>query len=269
MSLELLTIILFVSVFALFFAGLPVAFSLAGVAVIGFLLLSGPAALVSIFFSAFNIYMKAFLLVALPLFIFMGHILERSGIAEAMFATIRGWMGPVPGGLAIGTVLICTVMAAMVGIIGAGVVTMSIVAMPGMLSYKYDRRITMGAIMAGGGTGGAYSPQYRYADLLPDRRSIRRKDVCRRHNTRVNPLYSIYNLHSYKMCPQARTWPHFTTRGEIYLEGEICLPEGGNPSHTPGSCRSGVDFCRGCHSYRSRCCRRLWSTYMCRHLPKV
>ncbi len=158
MSLELLTLILFVSVFALFFLGLPVAFSLFGVAVIGFLLLSGPVALVSIFFSAFNIYMKAFLLVALPLFIFMGHILERSGIAEALFATIRGWIGRVPGGLAMGTVLICTVMAAMVGIIGAGVVTMSIVALPVMLSYKYNQRLTMGAIMAGGALGALIPP---------------------------------------------------------------------------------------------------------------
>ncbi len=152
MSIELLIIIVFVCVFGLFLAGLPVAFSLLLVAVIGLLWLFGPVKLQIIAFAALG-SINCYILVALPLFVLMGHILERSGIAEALYGVFRYWMAPIPGGMAMGTVLTCTVMAAMVGITGAGVVTMGVVALPVMLAYKYDERIAMGAIMAGGALG--------------------------------------------------------------------------------------------------------------------
>ena len=102
--------------------------------------------------------MTAFMLVAIPLFILMGNILERSGLAEALYRMIYIWMGSIRGGLAIGTILICTLMAAMVGVIGAGIVTMGIIALPSMLQHKYNKELAMGSIMAGGGLGALIPP---------------------------------------------------------------------------------------------------------------
>jgi len=83
----------------------------------------------------------------------MANILERSGIAEALYATAYKWMGGLPGGLAMGTVVICTLFAAMAGISGAATVTMGIIALPSMLKRGYDKKLAMGCIQAGGALG--------------------------------------------------------------------------------------------------------------------
>jgi tripartite ATP-independent transporter DctM subunit len=97
--------------------------------------------------------MKSYFLVAVPLYVFMANILQRSGIIEDMFAVMQIWFGPLRGGLAIGTVVICTIMAAMTGIVGAAVATMGILSLPAMLNRNYDKRIALGSICAGGTLG--------------------------------------------------------------------------------------------------------------------
>ncbi|MFC2033140.1 TRAP transporter large permease subunit, partial [Chloroflexota bacterium] len=82
----------------------------------------------------------------------------RSGIAENMYSMIYLWMGPVRGGLAMGTVLICTIVAAMTGISGTAAVTMGIIALPSMLNRKYDKKLAMGSIMAGAALGPLIPP---------------------------------------------------------------------------------------------------------------
>ena len=132
--------------------GLPLAFTLGGTAVVFTLLLWGPAALINVALVVVNIT-KSIMLTPVPLFIFMGAMLERSGIAEDLFTMMYRWMGPVRGGLAMGTVIICTIFAAMAGISGAATVTMGIVALPSMLNRAYKKDIAIGCIAAGGALG--------------------------------------------------------------------------------------------------------------------
>ena len=157
MSIELLTLALILSILFIFVLGLPVAFTLSSIAMIFAILLEGPAALGIVVYASWG-SMTSFVLVAIPLFILVGNILQHSGIASAAYDMIHKWLGPVRGGLAIGTVLICTAMAAMVGVIGAGIVTMGIIALPAMIAHKYDRRLGMGCIMAGGSLGALIPP---------------------------------------------------------------------------------------------------------------
>src|SRR5690554_1905681 len=97
--------------------------------------------------------MGSFTLVAIPLFVFMAMLLERTGVAEALYRMMHLWWGGLRGGLAIGTIAICTIFAAMVGISGAAVVTMGTIALPAMIERGYDKRMAIGAISAGGGLG--------------------------------------------------------------------------------------------------------------------
>jgi tripartite ATP-independent transporter DctM subunit len=92
-------------------------------------------------------------LAAIPLFIFMASMLERAGLIEEMFDVIYQWMGGLRGGLAAATIIASTILAAMVGVIGAAVVTMGIIALPAMLKRNYDPQIAIGSIMAGGTLG--------------------------------------------------------------------------------------------------------------------
>lgn len=157
MSIGLLTAILFGSIFAGFATGLPIAFVLGGVSMALAVLLWGSESL-SIVAHASLGSMSSFILIAIPLFILMGNVLERSGVADALYRAISRWMGHVNGGLAIATVVICTFMAAMVGVVAAGVVTMAIIALPAMSKHKYNKSIAMGSVMAGGGLGTLIPP---------------------------------------------------------------------------------------------------------------
>ena len=90
---------------------------------------------------------------AIPLFIFMACMLERAGIAEDLYTMIYRWAGRVAGGLAMGTVVICTLLAAMVGLSGAALTTMGLTALPSMIRRGYDKYTVMGCIAAGGTLG--------------------------------------------------------------------------------------------------------------------
>jgi tripartite ATP-independent transporter DctM subunit len=152
MSTELATVVLFGGFIGLIALGLPLVFSLGSVAIIGTYFLWGPQALAMVGLRTFS-SANSFVLIAVPLFIFMGCMLERSGIATALYDMMYKWMGGIRGGLASGTVLICGIFAAMVGVSGASTVTMGVVALPSMLSRGYDRRLSVGCIAAGGALG--------------------------------------------------------------------------------------------------------------------
>lgn len=152
MSIELTTIILFSALIIFLALGLPLAFVLGGVGVVGCYFLWGSKGL---FMAAAQAYgaMGKFTLLAIPLFIFMAMILERAGVADDLYTMMHRWMGPLRGGLAIGTVLICTIFAAMAGISGAATVSMGLIALPAMLKRGYDKIIAMGCISGGGALG--------------------------------------------------------------------------------------------------------------------
>ena len=102
--------------------------------------------------------MQNFTLIAVPLFIFMGLILERSKIAESLLLNVGKLFGSVRGGLAISTVLVGTVLAASTGIVGASVVMMSIISLPIMIKHGYSKSLSAGTIAASGTLGQIIPP---------------------------------------------------------------------------------------------------------------
>ena len=152
MSLAIVTILMFVGLFLFMTTGQPLTFIL-GALGIGFAFwLWGPAAFDLVYFATTDT-MGSFLLVAMPLFLFMGIVLQESGIAEHLFSTIYCWAGGLRGGLGMGTVAICALIAAMVGVTGAATVTMGIIALPAMLKRGYNKEMAVGLITAGGALG--------------------------------------------------------------------------------------------------------------------
>jgi len=138
--------------FAGLIMGLPMAFTLGGSAIIAGYVYMGPGIQDLVIRSVYG-PMTNLVLIALPLFVIMSTVLERSGIAENLFASLHQWTGKVPGGVAMAVVLVCTVVAAMSGVSTAGVVTMGIIALPIMLRKGYNKTIAIGPILAGGALG--------------------------------------------------------------------------------------------------------------------
>jgi tripartite ATP-independent transporter DctM subunit len=146
------TLILFVAMMLGLAAGVPIAFALGGIGVLCTIFMWGPQALFAIIARTFG-QMQSFMLVAIPLFIFMGVVLEGSGLGDKLYSAMRRWMGPLRGGLAIGTVIICALIAAMTGISGAATVMMGVISLPAMLNRGYDKKLAVGCIAAGGALG--------------------------------------------------------------------------------------------------------------------
>ncbi len=147
-----LTLLMFGSLMVLLMAGLPLAFVTGGLAIV-FLFILGDAKTLNIVPSRIFPLMTNYQLSAIPLFIFLAAMLERAGIINEMFDVIYKLLGGVKGGLAAATIIASTILAAMVGVIGAAVVTMGIIALPAMLERNYNSKIAMGSIMAGGTLG--------------------------------------------------------------------------------------------------------------------
>ena len=149
MDILTVTVVLFGSLFLVLATGLPVSFALGGVGVIFTFFLWGPNAVGTIAFAAYDL-MSSPILLAAPLFLIMGIILQESGIADDVYEMFYRWMGPVRGGLAIGTIIICTIFAAIIGVSGASTITMGLIALPSMFKRGYDKNIVLGSIAAGG-----------------------------------------------------------------------------------------------------------------------
>lgn len=152
MNIGAMTAVLFGLMLVGLALGLPLAFVLGGIGAIATFFLWGPQALFAIIARAFG-QMQSFMLVAIPLFIFMGIVLEGSGLGDRLYTAMQRWLGPLRGGLAIGTVLICALIAAMTGISGAATVMMGVISLPAMLKRGYDPKLAVGSIAAGGALG--------------------------------------------------------------------------------------------------------------------
>ena len=157
MDIGVISIFLFGSMFLLLASGLPVAFVLGGLATVFTAIFWGPESLFIIVARTYSM-MSTTTLVAAPLFVLMATVLERSGVAEDLFEMMYRWSGGVKGGLAVGTVFACTLIAAMSGIASTGVVVMGVMALPAMLKRGYDKRIATGCILAGGVLGPLIPP---------------------------------------------------------------------------------------------------------------
>lgn len=152
MSVELLTLLFFGSLLLFVLLGTPLAFVLGGVSVVFLYFEMGS---IGFYLLASKMWetMQSRTLMAIPLFVYMAILLEKSGVANDLYDMMHQWWGGLRGGLAIGTVLICVIFAAMSGISGAAVVTMGTIALPKMLERGYDKKLALGAINAGGGWG--------------------------------------------------------------------------------------------------------------------
>ena len=152
MSIEWITLLIFGSMVLVMFLGLPVAFATGVVGIIFTAIFQGPEAVNIVPTRIFGL-MTNYLLDAIPLFILMANILERSGIIEDIYMMVYHWLGWLKGGVATATIAACTMMAAMAGVVGATEVTMGLIALPQMLNRKYDKLMALGVILAGGTLG--------------------------------------------------------------------------------------------------------------------
>lgn len=152
MSSNMILILMFGGLTLFMLTGLPIAFVLGGLSLIFTVTLWNPGAVIVLVLQIYDT-MKSEALLAIPLFILMACILQRSGVIEELYRAMEIWFGRVRGGLAIGTVIICVIMAAMTGVVGAAVTAMGILALPEMLRRGYKPELALGTICASGTLG--------------------------------------------------------------------------------------------------------------------
>jgi tripartite ATP-independent transporter DctM subunit len=152
MTPNTILLLMFGSLTLFMLTGLPIAFVLGGLSLLFIVTLWEPSAVIVLVLQIFDT-MKSESLLAIPLFILMACILQRSGVIEALYKAMEMWFGRLRGGLAIGTVIICVVMAAMTGVVGAAVTAMGILALPEMLRRGYKPQLALGTICAAGTLG--------------------------------------------------------------------------------------------------------------------
>ncbi|WP_028299712.1 TRAP transporter large permease [Oceanospirillum beijerinckii] len=152
MGIELLTGILLLCILVSFALGAPVGFALGGIAMaVGYF--TWGDGIFQIVPNTFESVLFSFILLSIPLYIYMGQLLTRSGIGDAMFNASQLVIGKLRGSLAISVIGVCSMIGAMVGIIGAGIMTSGSIALKPMLDRGYDKKLALGVIMAGGGLG--------------------------------------------------------------------------------------------------------------------
>ncbi len=149
MSPELVTILMFIGILVGLALGHPIAFILGGLGTIFALVAWGPEAWYMFLGRSFDSVTNN-ILIAIPNFILMAALLGRAGIAERLFRSMMYLMGPLNGAIALAVIVWCGIEAACTGVIGASVVSMTILAMPVMLAHRYDKFISCGSIAAGG-----------------------------------------------------------------------------------------------------------------------
>ncbi len=155
MNPETIALLMFGTLFITLFLGHPLAFSLGALAVVFGLIGWGgaPDVIIAIFANKTYGVMEDYVLVAVPLFIFMAQMLDASGIAEKLFHTMHVLLGPIRGGLALAVILVCTVFAASTGVVGATEVAIGLLAAPALISRGYHIPMVAGSICAGGTLG--------------------------------------------------------------------------------------------------------------------
>ncbi|MBU2534769.1 MAG: TRAP transporter large permease subunit [Chloroflexi bacterium] len=154
LSPEMVTAIMLGGVFIGVLTGYPLGFIVGALALfVGLFVFGGIVQVADVIYT--NIYgiMTNYVIIAVPLFVFMGVMLERSGIAERLYDALYLWLGGLRGGLAIVTVLMGTIIAATVGIIAASITMLALAVLPSMLKRGYSKPLATGAVTAGGCLG--------------------------------------------------------------------------------------------------------------------
>jgi len=152
MSYELIAVVMFSSMMLMLATGQRIFAAIGFVAVVASLALWGTGGS-EIAFSAAMKLMKWYPLLTLPLFVFMGYVLSESRLADDLYRMFHVWMGPVNGGLAVGTIGLMVLISAMNGLSVAGMAIGATIALPELLRRNYDKRMVTGAIQAGSSLG--------------------------------------------------------------------------------------------------------------------
>lgn len=155
--MEWLAILLFISVFILILYGFPVAFTMGGISIIYALCFLDPSAFSALPARIMGV-MTNYVLIAVPLFVFMGIMLEKSGLAERLLETMAILLGKIKGGIALSVILVGAMLAASTGIVGATVVTMGLISLPTMLKRGYKPELATGTIASAGTLGQIIPP---------------------------------------------------------------------------------------------------------------
>jgi tripartite ATP-independent transporter DctM subunit len=153
MSPEIITLLMFAGILVGVLFGFQTAFVLAGLSMIFGVIFMGPNIIFGLFVVRLLGLMKNYVLLAVPLFLFMGVFMERSGVAERLYSAMYLWLGGLRGGLAMATIVICVIFAAATGVVGASEVTIGLLALPAMLKRKFNKPLACGTICAGGTLG--------------------------------------------------------------------------------------------------------------------
>ncbi|ASY63126.1 TRAP-type C4-dicarboxylate transport system, large permease component [Sinorhizobium sojae CCBAU 05684] len=151
------TIVMFVLMVGLLLTGMPLAFVTLLVALIFALGWFGPMSIPLITSRVYSFVMN-FVFVSVPMFVLMAAILDRSGIARDLFDAMKLFAGRIRGGVAVQTVFVSVILAAMSGIIGGEIVLLGLIALPQMLRLGYDRSLAIGVVCAGGSLGTMIPP---------------------------------------------------------------------------------------------------------------
>ena len=157
MEIGLLTLVIVCAMAVLLVMGLPLAFVTGAVAVTVGLIEFGPNVL-GLIASRIYSFMNEYVLVAVPMFILMASLMERTGVARELYRAMYVWAGGLRGGLAVQTLFAAIIMAAMTGIIGGEIVLLGMIALPQMLRLGYQKNIAIGTICAGGSLGTMIPP---------------------------------------------------------------------------------------------------------------
>jgi C4-dicarboxylate transporter DctM subunit len=147
------TVGLIVLLLVILAAGIPISFALGIVGTIGFISLLGVSRGLGVLPQVTYWIWDGFTIMALPLFVFVGHIMYKSGLADELFKFARVWLGHLPGGLAIAALAACSIFAAISGSSVVNAATIGLVAIPAMVSYNYEERVAAGVVAAGGTMG--------------------------------------------------------------------------------------------------------------------
>lgn len=167
----LMTLIIFGAMFALLILGLPVSFTLGGLSLlIGYFVWGGTAGFYAVTLSSLD-KMSEFTITAIPLFILMAAVLQYSDLADELYEVIHRWFGGIKGGLAVGTIIISTIFAAMVGISALATATLGLIALPAMIKRGYNKYLTAGCITSGGALGVLIPPSILFILMVSRRRS--------------------------------------------------------------------------------------------------
>jgi len=152
MSYSVIALLIFISMVIVLLTGRHIFAVIGGVASIWALALWGKGGTALAFHASFNL-LNWYALITLPLFIYMGYMFSRSGIADDLYTMFHVWMGPLKGGLAVGTIFLQAVIAAMNGLSVAGMAIGSTLALPEMMKRKYDKVMVTGVIQGASSLG--------------------------------------------------------------------------------------------------------------------